>query len=143
MTNISHMIEAEVPLNLALGIVFDTENKKILIAKRKKQAYITGLTWCFPGAKIDYEQDLEEAIKLGIKEKTGLRVESLGSIFAETHLRNEGKLFSVYYLCELISGKEKLSDEFEEMKWISPSEVEEHFETELHPILREYLESLE
>ena len=142
MTSMSRMIEKEAPLNLALGIVFDTERKKILIAKRKRQAHITGLTWCFPGAKIDYEQDLEEAIKIGILEKTGLRVESLGSIFAETHFREEGKLFSIYYLCELVGGKEKLSEEFEEMKWISPNEVEEHFETELHPALREYLEGL-
>lgn len=142
MTATSSVMSKEVPLNLALGVVFDTENKKILIAKRKKQATISGLTWCFPGAKIDYEQDLEEAIKVGIKEKTGLRTESLGSIFAETHSRNGGKLFSIYFLCEFIDGKLKISEEFEEMKWISPSEVEEHFETQLHPALREYLESL-
>ena len=142
MTGISQLINKEAPLNLALGVVFDTERKKILIAKRKKQAQISGLTWCFPGGKIEYEEDLEEAIKNKIKEKTGLRVESLGSIFAETHFRNEGKLFSIYYLCEFIDGKEKPSEDFEEIRWVSPDEIEGYFETELHPALREYLTDL-
>ncbi|MBI2043030.1 NUDIX hydrolase [Candidatus Pacearchaeota archaeon] len=142
MAGIGQLINKEAPLNLALGVVFDTERKKVLIAKRKKQAQISGLKWCFPGGKIEYEDDLEEAIKNKIKEKTGLRVESLGSIFAETHFRNEGKMFSIYYLCELIDGKEKPSEDFEEMKWVSPGEVEDYFKTELHPSLREYLKDL-
>lgn len=142
MVNASQILSKEVPLNLALGVVFDTKNKKILITKRKKQALITGLTWCFPGGKIEYEDNLEDALKEKIKEKTGLKVESLGMIFAETHLRDKGKLFSMYYLCELLGGTEKFSEEFEEMRWISPNEVEDYFETELHPALKEYLKDL-
>ena len=142
MTEISQVLSREVPINLALAIVFDTERKKILITKRKKHSRISGLTWCFPGGKIDYEDDLENKLKEKIKEKLGLRIESLGSIFAETHSRNGGKLFSIYYLCELIDGKEKLSEEFEEVRWISPKEVEKYFESEMHPALKEYLVDL-
>lgn len=142
MTGISQLIKKEMPLNLALGIVFDTKNRKILITKRKKETQISGLLWCFPGGKIEYEDDLEDDLKKKIREKTGLIVESLGSVFAESHFREKGKMFSVYYLCELVGGKEKLCDEFEELKWVSPSEVEEYFETELHPALREYLRDL-
>ena len=142
MTDTSQVLSKEVPINLALAVVFDTEKKKILIVKRKKQSQISGLLWCFPGGKIDYEEDLESKLKKKIMEKIGLRVESLGSIFAETHSRNGGKLFSVYYLCELIDGKEKLSEDFEEMKWISPKEIENYFESEIHPALKEFLRDL-
>ena len=107
------------PLNIALGIIFDTEKRKILIAKRKNKTNITGLTWCFPGGRVAYEKDLEKELRNKIKDKTGFEVESLGSIFAETHF-NKGALLSIYYLCELVGGKEKRDGEFDEIKWISP-----------------------
>lgn len=143
MTNTDQVLKKEVPINLALAIVFNTEKKKILVVKRKKEAQISGLTWCFPGGKIDYEDDLENKLKSKIKEKLGLRVESLGSIFAETHARNGRKLFSVYFLCEFIDGKEKISEDFEDIKWISPREVGKYFQFEIHPVLKEYLKDLE
>ena len=139
MTNAIRLVNKEAPLNLALAVIFDTERKKILITKRKKQAQITELIWCFPGGKIDYDDNLEELLEEKIREKLGVRVASLGSIFAETHSRNSGKLFSVYYLCEFIGGKGKIGDDFEEIKWVSPEEIEGHFGSALHPALKEYL----
>jgi len=68
-----------------------------------------------------------------------LKVASLGSIFAETHSKNCEKLFSIYYLCEFIGGGEKADGEFEEVKWVSPDEIERHFGSALHPALKEYL----
>ena len=127
------------PINLALAVVFDTERKKILITKRKKQAHVTGLIWCFPGGKINYDDNLEVLLEEKIMEKLGLKVASLGSIFAETHSKNSEKLFSIYYLCEFIGGGEKLGDEFEEVKWVSPEEIEKYFDSALHPALKEYL----
>jgi len=142
MADTSQILSKEVPINLALAIVFDTERKKILIVKRKRESQVSGLRWCFPGGKIDYEDDLENKLKRKIMEKLGLRVESLGSIFAETHSRNDKKLFSVYFLCEFIEGKEKLSEDFEEIKWISPREIGNYFQFEIHPVLKEYLKDL-
>ena len=108
----------EMPLNISLGIILDTQNKKILIVKRKKESKITGLTWCFPGGRIKYDQDLEVELKKRIKEKTGFNVESLGTVSAKTHPEKEG-LLSIYYLCEIVGGEENLGEEFEEMKWVN------------------------
>ena len=127
------------PLNIALGIIFDTEKRKILIAKRKNKTNITGLTWCFPGGRVAYEKDLEKELRNKIKDKTGFEVESLGSIFAETHFNN-GALLSIYYLCELVGGKEKRDEEFDEIKWISPEDIGNFFE--VNSGLKEYLMSL-
>lgn len=134
-------IAKEVPLNISLGIILDTENKKILIIKRKKESPITGLTWCFPGGRIKYDQDLENELKRRIKEKTGFDVESLGAVYAKTHREKEG-LLSIYYLCEVIRGEENLGEEFEEMRWVNPEEIEGYFGTVLHPNLKEYLFNL-
>ncbi len=137
MASIAELKRVEgMPLNIALGIVFNTETKKVLIAKLKNYS-----VWSFPGGKIEYGKDLGSELKKKIKEKTGLSTESLGAVFAEASSERNG-ILSIYYLCEFVGGKEKVCEQFEELKWVSPDEVEEHFNMELHPHLREYLISI-
>lgn len=128
--------------NITLGVIFNTQTRKILIVKRRKAAKVTGLKWCFPGGKIEPGKDLESGLKKKIKEKMNIDVESLGSIFAESHKQNGGELLSVYYLCEFIDGEGTLNEELEEMKWIDPYEVENYLDGKLNPKLKEYLSSL-
>ena len=141
MTDRSQILSKEVPINLALAVVFDTEKKKILIVKRKKPSQITGLTWCFPGVKISYGDDIESELKSGIKKKTGFAIESLGSVFVKTYSKESG-LLSVYYLCEISGGQKKLGKDYEDSKWVSPDEIEKYFGVSLHPTLKEYLTGL-
>jgi len=65
-----------------LGIVFNPGTKRILIGKREKDPYVPELGWGFPGGRPEYGEDLEESLKREIKKKTGLKVESLGAVFA-------------------------------------------------------------
>ncbi len=138
MAEMIQLSERKAPLNIALGILFDTASKKILIVKRKKPSHITGLTWCFPGTKINYGDDIERELKKKIREKTGLAIEILGSVFVKTYSEENG-LLSVYYLCEIAGGKKKLGEEYKESKWISPDKIEKYFGVSLHPNLKEYL----
>lgn len=129
-------------LQIALGIIFNTETRKIILVKRKKETSVSNRRWCFPGGKIKYNEDLGKNIKEIIKGRTGLDVENLGPVFAETRSNGDNKLLSVYYLCEYVSGEPTLSEELEEIKWLNPSEVEGHMDEELHPNLKEYLLSI-
>ena len=141
MTETIQLSERKAPLNIALGILFDTRSKRILIVKRKKPSQITGLTWCFPGVKISYGDDIESELKSGIRKKTGFAIESLGSVFVKTYSKESG-LLSVYYLCEISGGKKKLGKDYEDSKWVSPDEIEKYFGVSLHPTLKEYLTGL-
>lgn len=123
---------------IVLGIIFDPKERKILIGKRKKDTYIEKLTWCFPGGKPEYNEELEESIKREIKEETNLDVESLGAVFVKTYPERRD-LIAVYYLCEMIDGEENPEHDFEELKWVNPEEIEKYFTTSLHPNLKEYL----
>jgi len=126
---------------IVLGIIFDPKERKVLIGKRKKDTYIEKLTWCFPGGKPEYGEELEESIKREIKEETDLDVECLGPVFAKTYPEKRD-LIAVYYLCEMISGKEKPKHDFEEFKWVEPEKIEEYFQTSFHPNLKEYILNL-
>ncbi|MCX6747059.1 MAG: NUDIX domain-containing protein [Candidatus Pacearchaeota archaeon] len=126
---------------ILLGIIFNTKTRKILIGKRENDPYVPKLSWVFPGGKAEFGEELEKTLKKKIKEKTGLRVENLGNIF--TRIFSEKKDFLlVYYLCEVVEGKEKPKDEIVELKWVNPEELENYFTTSFHPYLKEYIMNL-
>lgn len=127
---------------ILLGVVFDTKNKKILIGKRKTDPHISELTWAFPGdTPASYEDELEESLKKRIKEMTGLDIENLGAVFAKNYPEKRNFL-SIYYLCEVVGGEEKVGGDFTELKWVNPEELEKHFTTSFHPHLKEYIMNL-
>lgn len=81
---------------------------------------------------------MEDGLKREVKKKTGLDIESLGTIFSKTYPENR-KFLTIYYLCEVIGGKEKPGEKFKEMKWVKPEELEKYFTTSFHPKLKEYI----
>jgi len=125
-----------------LGIVYNPETKKILIGKRENDSYIKELTWCFPGGKAGYKEDIEYYLKHEIKIKTGLNVDVKKIIFAKTYPEKR-EFLSIYYYCEVVDGKEKAGEKFTEIKWVKPSEVGTYFTISIHPYIIEFLESLE
>jgi len=127
---------------ILLGVIFDTKKKKILIGRRENDPYIHELTWVFPGGRAEKtDAELEETLKIKIKEETGMNVENLGVIFAKTYPENRNFL-SVYYLCEAVSGKEKPAGDLKELKWVKPEELEKYFTTSFHPTMKEYIMNL-
>ena len=126
---------------ILLGIVFDPKRKKILIGRRENDPYLKKLGWVFPGGRLNKGEDVEGALKRRIKETTGLKVENLGSVFSKTYPEKK-EFFSVYFLCEVVGGKEKASGKITELKWVRPEEIEKHFTTSFHPHLKEYIMNL-
>lgn len=126
---------------ILLGVVFNPKTKEILIGKRKEDPYLPKLTWSFPGGRLNHGEDMENALKKRIKEKTNLEVENLGAVFSKTYPEKK-EFLSVYFLCEVVGGKEKAQDKFVELKWVKPEELEKHFTTSFHPHLKEYVLNL-
>ena len=124
-----------------LGIIYNPKTKLILIGKRVMDPYIKDLSWCFPGGRPSYQNDLEFYLKKEIKKKTGLDVNVKQVVFAKTYPEKR-EFLSIYYLCEVVGGKEEIGEKFDELKWIKPSEVEKYFTTSLHPKIMEFLKKL-
>ena len=125
-----------------LGIIYDSQTKKILIGRRENDPYIKELTWCFPGGRPAYGEDLEICLGAEIKKKTGFEVEARDIIFAKTYPEDR-RFLSVYYLCRIVGGEERAGDKLVELKWIDPKEVTEYFTTSVHAKIVEYLHNIE
>jgi len=127
---------------ILLSIIFDPEKRKILIAKKgKENEDIKNLTWQFPEGRLRHGDDIDETLKSKIKEKTGLIVKNLGSVFYKTYPEKKD-LLGVYFLCEAVGGVEKPANDFVELKWVNPKEIEDYFTTSFDSRLKEYLLNL-
>ena len=124
-----------------LGIVYNPKIKKILIGQRTNDPHLKNLSWTFPGGRPAYKKDLEYYLKLEIKKKTNLNVKVKDIVFAKTYPEKR-EFLSVYFLCEIVKGKEKAGEKFSELKWIKPMEVKKYFTTSIHPTLFKYLKKL-
>lgn len=124
-----------------LGVIYNPKEKKILIGRREKDPYLKELTWCFPGGRPSYKEDLEFYLKKEVKIKTNLNINIKKIIFAKTYPEKR-EFLSLYYLCEVKNGKEKAGEKFKEIKWIKPLAVEKYFTTSIHPKLLEYFKTL-
>lgn len=126
--------------NILLAVIYDPKTKKILIGRRENDPHIKELSWCFPGGRL-CEKELEECLKNKVKLKTGYEISNLGAIFAKTYPEKKN-LFATYYLCEVTGGEEKVGEDFVELKWVDPEELENLFTTSFHPNLKEYIINL-
>lgn len=128
-----------------LGVIYDSEKKRILIGRRENDPYIKELSWCFPGGRPTYDEELETALKKQIKQKTGLDVNIKKILFAKTYPEKR-EFLSIYYLCylcEVINGKEKVGEKFVELKWVNPEELENYFTTSFHSQLKKIITNLD
>ncbi len=126
---------------ILVGIIFDPSKRKILIGRRENDPFVSGLTWCFPGREASYKEELEETLEKEIKIQTGLRVKSLGAVYARI-FKEKRDFLVIYYLCEIINGEEKAGGSIKELKWVKPEELEKYFTTSFHPTLKEYILNL-
>ena len=124
-----------------LGIIFDPKKKKILIGRREKDPHVPKLTWSFPGGRLNAGEQVEESLVKRIKEKTGLKVANLGSIYSRV-LPEKKDLLLIYFLCEVTGGRQKTSKKMVELKWVNPEELEDYFTTSFHPHVKEYILNL-
>ncbi|MFA6249969.1 MAG: NUDIX domain-containing protein [Candidatus Shapirobacteria bacterium] len=125
-----------------LAIVYNPQTRQILIGLRQNDPYLKELSWCFPGGRPAYENDLEYYLKLEVKKKTNLDIEVKNIIFAKTYPEKR-EFLSIYYHCEVVGGQEKVGEKFVDLKWTKPSEVQSYFTTSLHPIILNYLKTLD
>ena len=121
-----------------LGIIYDKENDKVLIGRRENDPYLEELTWSFPGGRPGYEDELEDYLKLTVKEKTGLEIEANKIIFSKTYPEKR-EFLSIYYLVNVVGGKEAVGGSFKELKWVKPEELDNYFTTSFHPVLKKML----
>lgn len=128
------------PLGVA-GKAVIRKNGKILLLKRSpKSGFDPGL-WELPGGKIDYGENLIDALKREVGEEVGIIIK-VGRPFKTWHFKKEPFwVTGITFLCDYVSGSINLSSEHADYVWIDPMEYKEYpLSTSMEEQIKSYID---
>ncbi|MBN2846903.1 MAG: NUDIX domain-containing protein [Coriobacteriia bacterium] len=109
------------PLGVAgKAIVRDGAGKMLLLQRASASSHDPGL-WELPGGKMEYGEQLPEALAREVTEETGLTV-SVGRPILTWHFTKEPFwVTGVTFVCDLVTGEIALSREHDDAVWLTPA----------------------
>jgi molecular chaperone GrpE (heat shock protein) len=109
-------------IKIGIGAVI-FRGDKILVCRDNKK---WGGKWLIPGGKMEYGENIEDAIKREVKEETGLDiydicVKNTKSVFNPKEFHKKGVHFlMIDCVCKTDSKEVELNDEHIDCKWVTP-----------------------
>jgi 8-oxo-dGTP diphosphatase len=111
--------------NCAVAVI--EKDGKILMGNKASGVGPYPNTWRIPGGGIEEGESPENAVKREVMEETGLRVDSVEKVgvYEDHEPDKNGEM--THYIFNVfkveVSGKELVSEEFPELRWIDKSEL--------------------
>ena len=100
------------------------KNGKYFIAQRNKHKHM-GLSWEFPGGKVENGETFENALKREIKEELNINIAINNKLGEENYKDEKINVKLHYFLCSHISGEIYLN-EHEDSAWITKNEFKNY-----------------
>jgi len=95
-----------------------------LIAQRNKNKYM-GLTWEFPGGKVEPNENFHEALSREIQEELNIQINVHEKIAEEKYKDDEIDIILHYYLCSEKSGTIR-PNEHENIAWVAKEDFDKY-----------------
>ena len=100
------------------------KNNKFFIAKRNRNKHM-GLSWEFPGGKVEKEETFEIALKREIKEELNIEISIKNKLGEENYQDDKINVKLHYFICSHFNGEIILS-EHEDSAWITKNEFKNY-----------------
>lgn len=128
------------PLGVA-GKAIIRKNDNILLLRRSQSSGFDPGLWELPGGKIDYGENLKEAVQREVEEEVGLVIR-IGRPFKTWHFIKEPFwVTGITFICDYISGGVALSPEHDAHEWIQPEDYKNYpLSTSVEDQIKAYLE---
>ncbi len=107
---------------------FVTRDRRVLLVRRSPEEIGPG-AWECPGGKIEFGEELSDALIREIREETGLSVQVGQLLYAATFRGNPRRhVVILTYLCMAGPGEVTLSREHDACLWVGLTEMRERFD---------------
>ena len=100
------------------------KNGKYFIAQRNRNKHM-GLSWEFPGGKVEKEETFEIALKREIKEELNIEINIKNKLGEENYQDDKINVKLHYFICSHFNGEIILS-EHEDSAWITKNEFKNY-----------------
>ncbi len=100
------------------------KNDKYFIAQRNRNKHM-GLSWEFPGGKVEKGETLEIALKREIKEELNIEINIKDKLGEENYQDDKINVKLHYFICSLANGVITLS-EHENLAWVTKNEFKNY-----------------
>ena len=97
-----------------------SKDDKFFIAQRNKNKHM-GLSWEFPGGKVEEGESFQMALKREIKEELNIEIDVKDKLGEEIYQDEKINVKLHYFICSILQGKICLN-EHEDSAWISKDE---------------------
>ena len=97
---------------------------KYFIAQRNRNKHM-GLSWEFPGGKVERDETFEIALKREIKEELNIEIKIKNKLGEEYYQDDKISVKLHYFICSHISGKIYLN-EHEDSAWVTKNEFKKY-----------------
>ena len=110
------------PKDVVVAII--KKDNLYLIAQRNKNKYM-GLTWEFPGGKVEPNENFHEALSREIQEELNIQINVHEKIAEEKYKDDQIDIILHYYLCSEKSGTIRLN-EHENIAWVEKEDFDKY-----------------
>ena len=100
------------------------KDDKFFIAQRNSNKHM-GLSWEFPGGKVEKGETFEIALRREIKEELNIEINVKYKLGEENYKDDKINVKLHYFICSLISGEIYL-DEHEDSAWVKKNEFKNY-----------------
>ena len=108
-------------VHVAVGVIFNSQQNQILIAKRPKHLHQGGL-WEFPGGKVSAGERVNQALKRELFEELGITVIEAQPLMAVQHDYSDKQVFLDIWTVTQFTGNAQ-GAEGQQIKWVDFPEL--------------------
>lgn len=127
-----------------VGAVITNNSGQILVAQRPySEVSYKSYKWEFPGGKVEENESPQEALKREIREELGSEIILKNKIGELEYNYPDFKLKMDLFICQLKEGSFPVAMEHNQIKWISPEEMDSldwlEADYKILPIIKKHL----
>ena len=127
-------------VRVGVGVVFLKDNK-VLLGKRSNVEAPGKGSWCCPGGKLEFEENIIDCAKREALEETGLKINKLKLISVTNDIAYDKHYITLGFLCENFDGEPKIIEpkSMVEWKWFALTELPEPMFIPTMKLINNYL----